>query len=135
MATIHTAKIKDEIRQNINEFAKLVATLDNYSSKTIVELSDGVKYLTQNFENITGKAQSSVETFAGLNREFASGAVDIEQNLNDLFDKLLPKLKEIKSSSELLHEISDSNSHDIIRANEMLQTFNEQTAANLNMVN
>lgn len=135
MATIHTAKIKDEIRQNINEFAKLVATLDNYSSKTIVELSDGVKYLTQNFENITGKAQSSVETFAGLNREFASGAVDIEQNLNDLFDKLLPKLKEIKSSSELLHEISDSNSHDIIRANEMLQKFNEQTAANLNMVN
>lgn len=135
MATVQTAKIKDEIRQNINEFAKLVATLDNYSSKTIVELSDGVKYLTQNFENITGKAQSSVETFAGLNREFASGAVDIEQNLNDLFDKLLPKLKEIKSSSELLHEISDSNSHDIIRANEMLQKFNEQTEANLNMVN
>ena len=135
MATVHTARIKDEIRQNINEFAKLVATLDNYSSKTIVELSDVVKYLTQNFEKITGKAQTSVETFAGLNREFTGGAVDIENTLNSLFDKLLPRLKEIKASSELLHEISDSNSHDIVRANEMLQKFNEQASSNLTMMN
>ena len=134
MATVQTAKIKDEIRENINEFAKLVATLDNYSSKTIVELSDGVKFLTQNFETITDKAQNSAETFAGLNRQFASGATDIEQSLENLFEKLLPKLKEIKSSAELLHEISDSSNHDIVRANEMLRQFNDETSNNLNMV-
>lgn len=134
MATVQTAKIKDEIRENINEFAKLVATLDNYSSKTIVELSDGVKYLTQNFETITDKARHSAETFAGLNREFSSGATDIEQSLDSLFEKLLPKIKEIKTSAEFLQEISDSSNHDIVRANEMLRRFNEETSSNLTMV-
>lgn len=134
MATIQTAKIKDEIKENINEFTKLVAILDNYSSKTIVELSDGVKFLTQNFENITDKAQNSAETFSGLNKAFASGALEIEQSLDGLFEKILPKLKEIKTSAEFLHEISDASNHDIIHANEMLKQFNDETTANLNMV-
>ena len=134
MATIQTAKIKDEIKENINEFTKLVAILDNYSSKTIVELSDGVKFLTQNFETITDKAQNSAETFSGLNKAFANGAQEIEESLENLFEKLLPKIKEIKSSAEFLHEISDASNHDIIHANEMLRQFNEETTANLNMV-
>ena len=134
MATIQTAKIKDEIKENINEFTKLVAILDNYSSKTIVELSDGVKFLTQNFETITDKARNSAETFSGLNKAFASGALEIEDSLENLFEKLLPKIKEIKTSAEFLHEISDASNHDIIHANEMLRQFNEETTANLNMV-
>ena len=131
MATEKTAQIKDEIRANVNEFSKLVATLDNYSSKTIVELSDGVKYLTQNFENITHKAQHSAETFSGLNREFASGATDIENSLENLFSKLLPKLKEIKTSAEFLNDISNSSGTNISKANESLRKFNEQASANL----
>lgn len=79
LATEQTAKIKDEIGSNINEFAKLVSTLDTYSSKTIVELSDGVKFLVKNFENITSKAETSAETVAQYNREFISGAGDIEK--------------------------------------------------------
>ena len=135
MATIQTAKIKDEIKENINEFAKLVAILDNYSSKTIVELSDGVKFLTQNFETITDKAQNSAETFSGLNKVFADRALEIEQSLGALFEKIQPQLKEIKNSAEFLHEISDASNHDIIHANEMLKQFNEEATANLNMVN
>ncbi len=131
MATKQTAKIKDEIRENINEFSKLVATLDNYSTKTIVELSDGVKFLTKNFENITNKAQHSAETFSGLNREFASGANDIEQSLNNLFTNLAPKLNEIKHSAEVLQQISSASGHDIIKANEMLHQYNEQTVSNI----
>ena len=77
LATEHTAKIKDEIRGNINEFAKLVATLDNYSSKTIVELSDGVKYLTQNFENISSTIAS--ETFRPSISESAAIASSISK--------------------------------------------------------
>ena len=134
MATMYTNKIKDEIRENINDFSKLVATLDNYSSKTIVELSDGVKYLTQNFENVISKAQNSATTFSNLNHEFASGASDIEQNLASLFETLLPKIKEIKDSAEFLHDISDSSNHDIIRANDMLRKFNEETSANLSLM-
>ncbi|MBE6452362.1 MAG: hypothetical protein E7012_02600 [Alphaproteobacteria bacterium] len=131
LATEKTAQIKDEIRENITEFSKLISTLDTYSSKTIVELSDGVKYLTQNFENITNKAQQSAETFSGLNREFASGATDIEQSLKQLFSNLLPKLKEIKTSAELLNDISNNSDANISKANETLRKFNEQTSNNL----
>lgn len=79
LATEQTAKIKDEIGSNINEFAKLVSTLDTYSSKTIVELSDGVKFLVKNFENITSKAETSAETVAQYNREFISGAAILKK--------------------------------------------------------
>ncbi|MFR8206128.1 MAG: hypothetical protein ACLU99_07170 [Alphaproteobacteria bacterium] len=113
LATEQTAKIKDEIGSNINEFAKLVSTLDTYSSKTIVELSDGVKFLVKNFENITSKAETSAETVAQYNREFISGAGDIEKNINELFDKLLPRINEIKSTAGILQEISDSSNHNI----------------------
>lgn len=77
----------------------MVSTLDTYSSKTIVELSDGVKFLVKNFENITSKAETSAETVAQYNREFISGAGDIEKNINELFDKLLPRINEIKSTT------------------------------------
>ncbi|MBQ9731570.1 MAG: hypothetical protein IJV97_00580 [Alphaproteobacteria bacterium] len=131
MATEKTAQIKDEIRGNINEFSKLVATLDTYSSKTIVELSEGVKYLTQNFDVIVNKAKDSAETFSGLNREFTSGATDIENNLDSLFSKLLPKLKEIKTSAEILNNVSNASEVNISKANETLRKFNEQTGSNL----
>jgi len=135
LATEHTAKIKDEIRGNINEFAKLVATLDNYSSKTIVELSDGVKYLTQNFENITSKAQNSTATFASFNRDFVDGAEDIERSLNNLFEKLLPKLKEMKDSVDFLHQLSEDSGKNIEYAGNLLQKVSLEAADNLQNVN
>lgn len=134
LATEQTAKIKDEIGSNINEFAKLVSTLDTYSSKTIVELSDGVKFLVKNFENITSKAETSAETVAQYNREFISGAGDIEKNINALFDKLLPRINEIKSTAGILQEISDSSNHNILRANELLTQFNQESTDNLSRV-
>ena len=132
LATQETAKIKDEIGNNINEFSKLIATLDTYSSKTIVELSEGVKFLVKNFETISSKAENSAQTIAGYNRSFIDGANDIENNLNELFEKLLPRIKEIKSSAEILKDISDGSNHNILRANELLTRFNQEASANLN---
>ncbi len=131
VAAGQAAKIKDEMKENIKEFGKLIAVLDNYSSKTVVELSDGIKLLSRNFETITDKAQSSAEKFLGLNREFSSGATDIEQSMENLFEKLLPRLKEVKSSTELLHQMTDASNRDIAQASELLRRYGEETGANL----
>ncbi len=134
MATEQTALIKDGIKSNIEDFSKLIGTLDTYSSKTIVELSEGVKFLLKNFESISGKAEASAETFSGLNRQFISEAGEIESSMNNLFDKLLPGLKEIKTSAELLNAITSASNNDIVRANEMLLKFNEEAGNNLSKV-
>lgn len=130
-ATQQTAIIQDEMKSNIAELSKLIATLDTYSSKTIVELSDSVKFISQNFENITDKTKSSIATFSEMNKNFSEEAVDIENNLGNLFNNLLPRIKELKEAAELLHNISDANNHSMHRANEELRQFNSEATANL----
>ncbi len=130
-ATQQTALIKDEMRANIAEFSKLIATLDTYSSQTIVELSDSIKTISQNFDNIANKAQNSLSGFSEINKSFAGDAVAIEQNLSALFDNLLPRVKEIKESAEFLHKITDSNAQAMTHANEMLRQYNNEAAARL----
>lgn len=134
LATGQTAIIKDEIGSNINELARLVSTLDAYSSKTLVELSEGVKFLVKNFETISEKAEASTAKIAAYNRDFSTGANDIESNVDALFEKLLPRIKEIKSSAQILKDISDSSNHNILRANELLNQFNNEATSNLNNV-
>lgn len=51
-ATLQTARIKEELGAHVNDFAKLVGVLDNYSSKTIGELTEGVKTLITSFDYI-----------------------------------------------------------------------------------
>lgn len=135
MATEQTAKIKVEIGANINEFAKLVSTLDTYSSHTIVELSDSVKFLVKNFENISSKAENSAQTIAQFNREFVANSDIVEKNIGGLIERLLPRVKEIKDTADILHAIAENSNNDILRANEMLLQFNNQSRDNLNHVN
>lgn len=132
LAHEQTSQIKDAIKGNVDDFAKLVGTLDNYSSKTIVELSDGVKFLMANFENILNKAQASSQNLAQINREFVEEGNGIETSLSSLFDKLLPRLKEIKETAGVLKEITSGSAGDMVKANESLKVFVEKTDAVFN---
>ncbi len=131
LAHEQTSQIKDAIKENVDDFAKLVAKLDNYSSKTIVELSDGVKFLTANFENILSRAQTSTQNLAQINREFINGGNDIEEVLGRMFAKIVPCLNEIKETSESLRNVTDNSAEDIVKANESLQVFVEKTNASM----
>ena len=134
MATDQSARIKDEIAANVKDFSKIMASLDTYSSKTIVELSDGVKFLVKNFEAISSKAEDSAKTFYGYNQQFSANAQDIEKSIDSLFEKLLPRIKEIKSSAQLLKEITDNSNHNILRTNELMMQFNDEANTNLTKV-
>jgi len=131
LATDQTAVIKDEIRSNIKEFSKLVSTLDAYSSKTIVELSDSVKFLVKNFETISSKAEVSAQMIAGYNREFVSGVSSFEQSSDELFKTLLPRIKELRETGDALQNITENSSRNILQANEMLVRFNNESNDNL----
>ena len=130
-ATQQTALIKDEMKANIAELSKLIATLDAYSSKTIVELSDSVKFISQNFDNITGKTQSSIAVFSEMNKNLSGEAAAVEENLGSLFDNLLPRIKEMKEAAGFLQNISEANSHSMVKANELLRQFNGEAQTNL----
>lgn len=134
MATDQSARIKDEIAANVKDFSKIMASLDTYSSKTIVELSEGVKFLVKNFETISNKAEDSAKTFYTYNQQFSANAQDIEKNIDGLFEKLLPRIKEVKSSAQLLKEITDNSNHNILRTNELMMQFNDEANTNLTKI-
>ena len=127
LAHEQTSEIKDAIKNNVDDFSKLVSKLDNYSSKTIVELSDGVKYLMANFENILNKAQVSSQNFAQLNKDFIEGSNVVENSLSSMFDKILPRIKEINEMTSVLRQVTTGSAADIAKANDNLRSFIEQT--------
>ena len=130
LAHEQTSQIKDAIKNNVDDFSKLVSKLDNYSTKTIVELSDGVKFLMANFENILKKAQISSQNLSQINREFIEGGEGIEKNLNSIFERITPKISEISNLSDNLRQITKNATSDVQKvAEEMNIAVNNSSHA------
>ena len=123
LAHEQTSQIKDAIKNNVDDFAKLVAKLDNYSTKTIVELSDGVKFLMANFDNILNKAQVSSQNLSQINREFVEGGEGIEKNLTSIFERITPKITEISNLSDNLRQITRAANSDVQKTAEYMNTI------------
>lgn len=127
-ATAQTEIIKKELGARVNDFAKLVNTLDTYSSKTIVELSEGVKTLVENFDYVTDRAQNSTQTFKGYISDFSTTTAGLENNCSNLFNKIVPHIQELKSSSQLLQSIADDNNSKMAKSNEALIEFGDRAS-------
>ena len=133
-ATEQTEKIKVELGNRVEDFAKLVKTLDNYSSKTIVELTDGVKTLVQSFDYVSDKAETATDNFRGYINELNGTAGELEGSFNTMFGKLLPHIQEMKTSSALLQEIADDNTQKMSKANDMIVDFTEKANKSMSYV-
>lgn len=127
LATAQTEKIKQELGGRVDDFAKLVGVLDNYSSKTMTELTDGVKTLVKSFDYVAERAENSTGVFKDQIRDFTNSAVIIKKEVSDLLNEISPRIKEIRESSEALGAISESNSAKLARANEMLLEYGNKT--------
>lgn len=132
MAHEQTSQIKDAIKENVDDFAKLVSKLDSYSSHTIVELSEGVKFLMSNFENIVNQAQSSSSNLAEINKKFIDDSEMISSSLSDLFSHIVPSLEEIKTSAAELKEIAANSITEMGKSNVELKNFSQLTEKNFN---
>lgn len=130
LAHEQTSKIKDSIKENVNEFAKLVSKLDGYSSHTIVELSEGVKFLTSNFENIVAQAQNSSNNLSAINQKFIDDTAQIGDSLSGLLSRITPSMQDIKKASMELKEIANTISVGINNSEQGLTSFNQMAEKN-----
>lgn len=130
-ATQQTENIKNELGNRVADFSKLVNTLDNYSSQTISELTGGVKTLVENFDYINNKAENSTNVFKTYISDFSAQAVNMEENYNKLFSRIVPHIQELQSSSQLLESIVVENENKMARANQSLAEVGEKANDNV----
>lgn len=134
LATEQTNKIKQELGGRVEDFAKLVGVLDNYSSKTMTELTEGVKTLVKSFDYVTERAENATGVFKEQIRDFSASAITVKKEVGDLLNQVTPRIKEIQASSELLHNITESSNTKIIKANEMLLEYGNKTGETISHV-
>lgn len=133
-ATLQTARIKEELGAHVNDFAKLVGVLDNYSSKTIGELTEGVKTLITSFDYINEKTIAATDEFHKQSAEFVSVSNELHKNAGTLLDNLLPVIKDVKDSAVLLQNIFDDNNAKILRTNEIVVTSSNKLSKDMELV-
>lgn len=134
LATEQTNKIKQELGGRVEDFAKLVGVLDNYSSKTMTELTEGVKTLVKSFDYVTERAENATGVFKEQIRDFSASAVNVKKEVGELLNQVTPRIKEIQASSEILHNITESSNIKIIKANEMLLEYGNKTGETISHV-
>lgn len=127
LAIAQTEKIKQELGGRVDDFAKLVSVLDNYSSKTMTELTDGVKTLVKSFDYVSERAENSTGIFKEQINDFGNAALLIKNEISDLLKEVSPKIKEIKESSEVLNHIAENNNTKLAKANELLLEYGHKT--------
>lgn len=131
LATEQTAKIKEELGGRVEDFAKLVAVLDNYSGKTMSEMTEGVKTLINSFDYVNEKTAGAAEEFKNNAADFSITANQIQKNMSDLTGILLPRIQEIKTSASLLQNMMESNNDKMLKSNEMLLEFSNKSNQNM----
>ena len=134
-ATIQTSKIKEELGAHVADFAKLVSILDNYSSKTMGELTAGVKTLTTSFDYINEKTQAATTEFERRSDAFRDATGEVQQNAENLLNNLLPVIKEVKDSAALLQNIFNDNNAKILRTNEIVVTSSNKLNKDMELIN
>ena len=110
LAMSQTANIKKELDSRVDDFASLVRVLDNYSTKSIVELTNGVKTLTKSFDGVTDKAFKTTKDLNSCIAEFSSVAGRLQEDINGIVDNLLPGMHEIKNSADVIQTVAESSS-------------------------
>lgn len=134
LAMSQTAQIKKELDARVDDFASLVKVLDNYSTKSIVELTKGVKTLTKSFDGVAEKAFKTTKDLSGCIDEFSSVAGKLQGDISGIVDSLLPSMREIKNSADVIQNVTEASSRQIIEASENLKSYGTASEENFNLV-
>ncbi len=134
LAMSQTSIIKKELDERVDDFASLVRVLDNYSTKSIVELTNGVKTLTKSFDGVTDKAFKTTKDLSSCIAEFSSVASRLQGDINGIVDHLLPGMHEIKNSADIIQSVAESSSRQIMEASENIKSYGNVSEENFNLV-
>lgn len=133
-ATEQTDKIQAELSNRVEDFAKLVGILDNYSSKTITELTDGIKTLINSFDYVAERAAVSTENLQSKVSDFSAAGEQIRTGIESIFESLQPRIQELQSSSAQIKNVNDENNSKMLRANELLVEFHDRVSKNIEYI-
>ncbi len=134
LAMSQTSMIKKELDERVDDFASLVRVLDNYSTKSIVELTNGVKTLTKSFDGVTDKAFKTTKDLNNCISEFSEVAGRLQGDINGIVDNLLPGMHEIKNSADIIQNVAETSSRQIIEASENIKSYGSVSEENFNLV-
>ena len=97
--------VRKDLDLRVSELASILQLLDTYSAKTLIELNDGVKSLSDKCGYITDRATNTL-----LHLKECSG--DISQSSEKFISNINPVLDEISAiSSNIKNNISDNKSN------------------------
>ena len=130
-ATEQTEKIRVELGGRVEDFSKLVAVLDNYSSKTVGELSSAVKSLAETFNELNSQAVDSTSRFQNCASDLNASFLSLQKGTDKLLHDLMPNINEIKYSVEQLEQVSEKSNARLISANEEILTLTEKSNNNI----
>ena len=94
--------VQKDLEQRVNELSNILQLLDSYSAKTLIELNDGVKLLSDKCAYVTDKTVNTISRMQNCSS-------DINQNADKFISSLNPLLDEISAiSSNIKNNISDN---------------------------
>ena len=111
LATEKTNEIKFELSSRVDDFAKLVQVLNEYSNKTINELNLGVNALIENCNFVTSQTKNMTD-------DFIQSAEKIKTQVSDLTVGMTPMLQDVRNMAITLNELTNDNQKKISSANE-----------------
>ena len=129
-----TATIKKELGGRVDDFANLVKVLDNYSTKSVVELTNGVKILTSSFDGVTDKAFQTTKELNQCMNEFSQVADHLQNDIVGIIEKLIPGVQEMKNSADTIQSVAETSTQRILEANDNLKNYSEISEENFNKV-
>ena len=134
LAMQQTDTIKKELGARVDDFSNLVQVLDNYSTKSIVELTNGVKTLTQSFDGVTDRAFQTTKELNQCMGEFSEVANHLQNDINGIIKDLIPGVQEMKTSADTIQSVAETSTQRILEANENLKNYSSISEENFNKV-
>ncbi len=134
-ATEETAKIKSGLSQHVTDFAKLVDILEGYSSKTMADLNEGIKMMSQGLDYINEKVNVTTNNIESKVSSFSGIADQIQNNMTNVSENLTAQIGEMNKRSEELSGLYQNNNQIITLNNEMLNTCSSKLSRNFDVIN
>ena len=116
LATEKTNEIKSELSAKVDDFAKLMQVLNDYSNKTINELNLGVNALIENCNFVTSQTKNMTE-------DFLNSADKIKTKVGDLTVGITPMLQDVRNMAIMLNDLINDNQKKIVSANEHFEDY------------
>lgn len=134
-ATEETAKIKSGLNQHVADFAKLVDILEGYSTKTMADLNEGVKIMSQGLDYINEKVNITTNNIESKVSSFSGIADQIQNNMANVSENLAVQIGEMNKRSEELSGLYQNNNQIITLNNEILNNCSSKLSRNFDIIN